>query len=265
MRKTIFFSILLIMTLMLTGCNLPALLTTPTTNTNLPCCGASQPPDSGCAPCGTEAPPVCDSCEAIPSSGSTLPETSAPTECPVCEPAPLACPYCATSPAEAFTLAQAGTVVIETLKAKNMTLLASFVHPDRGLRVSPYAFVSDENVLLSQSELAAILSDGTIRQWGYMDGSGAPILKTFAEYYDQFIYNVDFANPQIVGYNVAIGQGNSIDNLTEYYPNAEFVEYHFKGFDPQYEGMDWQSLRLVFEKIGSMYYLVGLVHAQWTI
>ncbi len=29
--------------------------------------------------------------------------------------------------------------------------------------------------------------------------------------------------------------------------------------------MDWCSLRLVFEKWGAQYYLVGVVHDQWTI
>jgi hypothetical protein len=37
------------------------------------------------------------------------------------------------------------------------------------------------------------------------------------------------------------------------------------GFDPEYEGMDWRSLRLVFEKKNDIWYLVGIIHDQWTI
>jgi hypothetical protein len=88
---------------------------------------------------------------------------------------------------------------------------------------------------------------------------------TFAEYFERFIYSADFANPEQIGYNKVLQEGNSINNIPEYYPQAEFVEYHFSGFDPQYEGMDWQSLRLVFEKVDGRYYLVGIVHAEWTI
>jgi len=28
------------------------------------------------------------------------------------------------------------------------------------------------------------------------------------------------------------------------------VEYHFPGIDPQYGGLDWRSLRLVFQQSG---------------
>ena len=62
-----------------------------------------------------------------------------------------------------------------------------------------------------------------------------------------------------------IGQGNSLNNIREFYPGSYFVEYHFSGFDPQYAGMDWQSLRLVFLEEDGVWLLVGIVHDQWTI
>ncbi|MGG3281148.1 hypothetical protein [Paenibacillus solani] len=34
--------------------------------------------------------------------------------------------------------------------------------------------------------------------------------------------------------------------------------------DRAVEGMDWRSLRLVFEKIGQDHALVGIAHDQWT-
>ena len=43
------------------------------------------------------------------------------------------------------------------------------------------------------------------------------------------------------------------------------MEYHFPGIDPKFEGMDWRSLRLVFEQKNCTWYLVGIIHAQWTI
>jgi hypothetical protein len=43
------------------------------------------------------------------------------------------------------------------------------------------------------------------------------------------------------------------------------MEYHFSGFEAQYEGMDWESLRLVFIQEDSTWYLVGIVHDEWTI
>jgi len=106
----------------------------------------------------------------------------------------------------------------------------------------------------------------TTYTWGtYLDGSGTPIELKFKDYYPLFVYSADFANPDQKAFNQSIGQGNTINNLTAYYPGAEFVEYHFTGFDPQLEGKDWQSLRLVFLIQNGKYYLIGIVHDQWTI
>ena len=69
----------------------------------------------------------------------------------------------------------------------------------------------------------------------------------------------------MIGNNTAIGSGNIIDNVPTEYPDGEFVEFHFTGFDSQYEGMDWRSLRLVFEEHAGAWHLVGIVHGQWTI
>ena len=47
------------------------------------------------------------------------------------------------------------------------------------------------------------------------------------------------------------------------------MEAHFPGFDKKFGGMDWESLRLVFEEVatdgGSELMLVGIVHDEWTI
>jgi hypothetical protein len=61
-----------------------------------------------------------------------------------------------------------------------------------------------------------------------------------------------------------LGGGNSIDNSSEFYPEAKIVEYYFSGFDPQYGGMDWRSLRLVFSELNDTWYLVGVIHDEWT-
>ena len=41
--------------------------------------------------------------------------------------------------------------------------------------------------------------------------------------------------------------------------------YDVTGFEPEYEGIDWKSLTLVFEKDSGDCYLVGIIHGQWTI
>jgi hypothetical protein len=44
------------------------------------------------------------------------------------------------------------------------------------------------------------------------------------------------------------------------YPKAQFVEYHFPGFDAKYEGLDWKSLRLIFDQKGTEWLLIGIQH-----
>ena len=78
-------------------------------------------------------------------------------------------------------------------------------------------------------------------------------------------HNQDFANPHIIGNNQIVQTGNTINNIEDVYPNAQFVEFHFTGFDPQYTGMDWTSLRIVMEEYNSQLYIIGIIHDEWTI
>ena len=97
------------------------------------------------------------------------------------------------------------------------------------------------------------------------DGTGHPIEFTFAEYYDRFVYDQDFANAEEIAFNQRIaGSGGRINNIEEFYPGSLMVEFHFSGFNPDYLGMDWRSLRLVFVQHGEAWFLVGIVHDEWT-
>jgi hypothetical protein len=156
--------------------------------------------------------------------------------------------------------------ILHALKDNDMKKLASFVHPDKGVRFTPYSYVNTEkDIVVKAAEVPNLLKDTTKRIWGAYDGSGEPIDLTFDQYFKKFIYDVDFLEaPQIV-FNEVIQRGNSINNIKDIYPKATFIEYHFPGFEKKYEGMDWRSLRLVFEKKDNIWYLVGIIHDQWTI
>lgn len=156
--------------------------------------------------------------------------------------------------------------VVLALRDKDMESLVSFVHPEKGVRFSPYTYVNkDTDVVFDIDHLRNSFTDSTKYIWGVYDGTGKPIRLSFVEYYEQFIYDQDFVNADKVGYNEIIGNGNTINNIFEAYPDAEVVEYYFSGSDPKYSGMDWSSLRLVFEEDNGVWYLVGIIHDQWTI
>jgi hypothetical protein len=156
-------------------------------------------------------------------------------------------------------------LVISALKNKDMTTLSQYVHPQMGLRFSSYATVKDTDQVFSPAKVAGFMDDPTVYIWGNFDGSGQPISLTFADYYAKFVYDEDFANPPQLALNHRLGTGNSIDNSLEFYPGSLVVEFYFPGFDPQYSGMDWRSLRLVFMQQGNDWYLAGIIHDQWTI
>ncbi|OZV13702.1 hypothetical protein CIW83_01810 [Tissierella sp. P1] len=156
--------------------------------------------------------------------------------------------------------------VMDSIKNKDMDRLSSYVHPTKGLRFSPYGHIDTESSqVFTVEEVKNLKEDNKAYLWGHYDGSGEPIKLNFNDYYKRFVYDKDFANPQIIGNDISIGEGNTVDNIKDVYPNSHFVEFYFKGFDPQYAGIDWRSLKLVFEEENGKMYLIAIAHGEWTI
>jgi len=155
--------------------------------------------------------------------------------------------------------------VVQALAQKNTSVLANHIHPTKCLRFSPYPTLGSEDKSFCPQELFGLFKDSEKLIWGHYDGSGKPIEMPFSEYYEEFVYDVEFTNPEKIGVNQEIGSGNAINNIHDVYPGSHFVEYHFSSIDSQYEGMDWRSLRLVFERYEQDWVLVAVVHGEWTI
>jgi peptidoglycan LD-endopeptidase LytH len=156
---------------------------------------------------------------------------------------------------------------VAALKAHDLAKLSGIVDSTKGLRFSPYQHVDTKNDrVLTKGQLKAAWASKKVSVWGTHDGSGAPMRLTYPEYHKAFVYDYDFSKASKVAYNAdPIGRGNTPNNIAATYPDAIIVEYHSPGVDPKLEGMDWKSLWLVFQKRGSTWYLVGIVHGAWTI
>ncbi len=154
--------------------------------------------------------------------------------------------------------------ILSALKAKDYRLLASFVHPEKGLLLSPYAYI---DTAAAQVLTAIQLQEtpGKIKTWGYYDGSGDPIRLSMEQYFERFVYNADFKAAPQKAFNSFLGLGNSLNNLRDIYPGAVFTEFYFPGFEARYNGMDRVTLRLVFMPYQGRPRLVALVHDQWTV
>ncbi|MCA1319410.1 hypothetical protein LC085_05745 [Bacillus tianshenii] len=155
---------------------------------------------------------------------------------------------------------------VKLIKEKDFSALKDLIHPTKGVRFTPYGYVdANRNLVFTASEIGDLKENQKVYLWGEYDGTGDPIQLSFHDYYKKFIYDADFLHAEEKSINKRLGQGNSIDNSKEVYPDATVVEFHFPGFEEKYEGMDWKSLRVVLEKLDNKWYVVGFIHDQWTI
>lgn len=156
--------------------------------------------------------------------------------------------------------------LLNAIKDKDAKVISNYVHPLKGVRFTPYTTVSNENdFVINKDDMINFFNDENSHIWGYYDGIGDEINLTPSQYYEKFIYSEDFINAPKVGYNEVLSSGNMIENQFEVYENAIVVEYYIPEINPEYEGLDWQSLRLVFEECEGNWKLVGVIHNQWTI
>jgi|SRR6218665_127366 len=170
-------------------------------------------------------------------------------------------------PAETDTsLLDTSRVILNILKNQDFENLSSYINPSQGLRFSPYAFIdTSDSRAFTPYQLKMAAQKSSILVWGSYDGSGDPIKMNIKEYWKKFVYNADYLHAPERSVNEFLKTGNSLNNLRETYPRAIFTEFYFPGFEKKYDGMDWQTLRLVFQQENGKFYLLAIVHDQWTI
>ena len=174
--------------------------------------------------------------------------------------------YLIPSPRAEEIIKDLSNQTIQALKNKDMDTLSQLVDPKKGVRFTPYTFVSlERDLIFNQEGIKNFFKDDKEYIWGYYDGSGEEIKLTPSEYYEEFVYSKDFANADEIGYNKVLSFGNNLENQFDVYDDPIIVEYYFPGFEEQYEGLDWQSLRLVFEEEDDKWFLVGIIHNRMTI
>ena len=171
-----------------------------------------------------------------------------------------------TSAAAKGIIAELADDVMHAISNRDGENLAAYVHPKKGVRFTPYTYVNlEEDLVFTPPAVRSFFTDQHVYCWGSYDGTGDPINLTPSEYYSRFIYSEDFLNAEEIGYNEVLSSGNMLENQFEVYESPIVVEYYFPGFNPDYMGMDWRSLRLVFEEDGDDWKLTGVIHNQWTI
>src|SRR5439155_17827154 len=79
---------------------------------------------------------------------------------------------------------------LEALRTHDMPRLAALVHPQKGVRFSPHAYVhADSDLVLTREELPRLWTDTTKRVWGRFDASGESIRLTFPRYHRRLVHH----------------------------------------------------------------------------
>lgn len=152
------------------------------------------------------------------------------------------------------------------LQQQNWSALAAYVHPHRGVTFTPYSTVdpdSDRNFTYDQ--IRNLAQDPNVYTWGFEDGRGEAIRMTFPQYFERYVYDRDYIQAPELGVDRVMTGGNALENLAEVYDGCRFVDFSFPTSDPVNDGLDWSSLKLVFQPGDERWYLVGIVHGEWTI
>lgn len=151
--------------------------------------------------------------------------------------------------------------LINTIEKKDMKELATYIHPEKGVRFSTYGLVDKENdIVLSATKVSKIFKDAQIYNWGYYTNFEAEIKLTPKEYFLKYIYHSDFKKAEKVTFNEIIAPSGYMENQFLEYPEAIIVEFYFDYGDE----LDWKDIRFVFEKLENDWYLVGFINHEWT-
>lgn len=172
----------------------------------------------------------------------------------------------ALDPAKNFPLLNTACAVNQALRQKDYAGLSKYIHPVSGVTFTPYSTVDLESDLsFTAAQIKDLRKDTAVYTWGFEDGRGDPIRMTMEQYFARYVYDTDYTQAPMIGVDRIITTGNALENITEAYPDCRFVDFCFPSADPVNDGLDWSSLKLVFQPYGESWYLVGIVHGEWTI
>lgn len=154
-------------------------------------------------------------------------------------------------------IASRANEIMLAIKNRNMMKLSTFIHPDRGVRFTPDRYIEPTHRVFTAAKIRYIFADKTKYIWG--ETEAGTIELAFKEYYNEFIYDLDFVNAKEITFNTLSGCGPfGTSDIFSFYPQAITVEYFI---DENY----CRGLVLVFEEKDDIWYLVGIIHTDRAI
>lgn len=155
--------------------------------------------------------------------------------------------------------------LLDVLDESKLINFSHHFHPEKGCTFVPYTLIEEIEQNFTSNPFESTLLNKDTLVWGMQDGSGFPIQLDIVDYFKSYVYDVDYKNKATeIHINQSLTFSNTQNNILEYFPDAEYIEFYYHGTE-KYYGMDWSSLIFYIEKYNDIYYLVAVVHNQWTI
>jgi len=156
--------------------------------------------------------------------------------------------------------------ILEYIRDGDYTALSSVVHSEYGIVLSPCATIDlKTNRCFQTEQIAAFGNDMNLYVWGKYSGSGEPIEMTPVDYFAEFVYDRDYSRASVIGANYIVRSGNALENITDVFSNAQFIDFHYPGNGNGAEDMAWSSLRLGFEEHDGSLWLTLILRSAWTV
>lgn len=167
---------------------------------------------------------------------------------------------------DSWALLQTAFLTMNALESEDYSTLASIIHKEKGVRFTPFSTVNLEcDLVLSSEAIKNIESDSEIYSWGLNSATGSTILMPISTYIEKFVTPLAYSKAPHLAIDSVLLHGNALENVAEAYPGCRFIDFSFRSIDPDLNGSDWSSLKLVFEVDDNAWYLVGVVHSEWTL
>jgi hypothetical protein len=162
--------------------------------------------------------------------------------------------------AETIVRAQSAEIVRHFMD-RDMTHMIRHVHPNHGVRFSPYATLTKADVVFTPQQMLNLFNNKKAYAWGIYPGTGDPVKMTFGEYYKRFVYARDFSQAPDVTYNAVARPGSTGNNSASFFEGSRFIDYHWPGTEAA-GGKDWKTLRMVFMPWQNNWLLVAVVNDE---
>jgi hypothetical protein len=161
---------------------------------------------------------------------------------------------------EQITIEQKATEIYHALHNRDMDLLSSYVHSEKGLFLSLYYYLDQFAVVFEKDEVPKLLEDDTEYLWGYGEAN-MELLYTPKGYMDRFLKPDTFLNQNNAFFDSQTKRSDDLNgHIKAAFPESKIVEFYK---DTRYE--DWKSVYLVFEPNDqSIWELVAIISNEWT-